>query len=145
MAEEHLDRAGKAMPKLTLRIDFDADRAIGPGKVKLLEMIDKHGSISEAGRQMGMSYRRAWLLVDSLNRSFNVPVIASQKGGQHGGGAALTEFGHAVVQHYRAIESAAEKAGGAHIEALSAALARRVRPASKITGAKRRRLARSVG
>ena len=77
-----------AMPKLTLRIDFDADRAIGPGKVKLLEMIDKHGSISEAGRQMGMSYRRAWLLVDSLNRSFNVPVIASQKGGQHGGGAA---------------------------------------------------------
>ena len=66
-----------------------------------------------------MSYRRAWLLVDSLNRSFNVPVIASQKGGQHGGGAALTELGHAVVQHYRAIESAAEKAGGAHIEALS--------------------------
>jgi molybdate transport system regulatory protein len=129
------------MPKLTLRIDFDADRAIGPGKVKLLEMIDKHGSISEAGRQMGMSYRRAWLLVDSVNRSFNVPVIASQKGGQHGG-AALTEFGHAVVQHYRAIESAAEKAGGAHIEALSAALARR--PANKITGAKTRRLARSA-
>ena len=58
------------MPKLTLRIDFDTDRAIGPGKVKLLEMIDKHGSISEAGRQMRMSYRRAWLLVDSLNRSF---------------------------------------------------------------------------
>ena len=54
------------MPKLTLRIDFDADRAIGPGKVKLLEMIDKHGSISEAGRQMRMSYRRAWLLVDSF-------------------------------------------------------------------------------
>jgi molybdate transport system regulatory protein len=67
------------MPKLTLRIDFDADRAIGPGKVKLLEMIDKHGSISEAGRQMGMSYRRAWLLVDSLNRSFSVSVIASQQ------------------------------------------------------------------
>jgi molybdate transport system regulatory protein len=119
------------MPKLTLRIDFDADRAIGPGKVKLLEMIDKHGSISEAGRQMGMSYRRAWLLVDSLNRSFRVPVIASQKGGQHGGGAALTEFGHAVVQHYRAVESAAEKAGAAHIEALAAALAKRARPTQK--------------
>jgi molybdate transport repressor ModE-like protein len=68
------------MPKLTLRIDFDTDRAIGPGKVKLLEMIDKYGSISEAGRQMGMSYRRAWLLVDSLNRSFRVPVIASKVG-----------------------------------------------------------------
>jgi molybdate transport system regulatory protein len=58
------------MPKLTLRIDFDADRAIGPGKIKLLEMIDEYGSISEAGRQMGMSYRRAWLLVDSLRWSF---------------------------------------------------------------------------
>jgi molybdenum-dependent DNA-binding transcriptional regulator ModE len=55
---------------LTLRIDFDAGRAVGPGKIKLMEMIDKHGSISEAGRQMGMSYRRAWLLVDSLNRCF---------------------------------------------------------------------------
>jgi molybdate transport system regulatory protein len=133
------------MPKLTLRIDFDADRAIGPGKVKLLEMIDKHGSISEAGRQMGMSYRRAWLLVDSLNRSFSVPVIASQKGGQHGGGAALTEFGHAVVQHYRAVESAAEKAGAAHIEALAAALAKRARPARKLIGQKTRRLARKLG
>jgi hypothetical protein len=67
------------MPKLTLHIDFDADRAIGPGKVKLLEMIDKHGSISEAGRQMRMSYRRAWLLVDSLNRSFSVPVIKVER------------------------------------------------------------------
>ena len=71
--------------------------------------------------------------------------VSREADAQHGGGAALTEFGHAVVQHYRAIESAAEKAGGAHIEALSAALARRVRPAGKITGAKRRRLARSVG
>jgi hypothetical protein len=56
------------IPRLTLRIDFDGARAIGPGKIKLMKMIDKHGSISEAGRQMGMSYRRAWLLVDSLNR-----------------------------------------------------------------------------
>ena len=111
------------MPKLTLRIDFDADRAIGPGKVKLLEMIDKHGSISEAGRQMGMSYRRAWLLVDSLNRCFRAPVVASQHGGQQGGGASLTKFGHAVVHHYRAVESAAVKAGATHIRALSAAVA----------------------
>jgi molybdate transport system regulatory protein len=94
---------------------------------------------------MRMSYRRAWLLVDSLNRSFRVPVIASQKGGQHGGGAALTEFGHAVVQHYRAVESAAEKAGAAHIEALAAALAKRARPARKLIGQKTRRLARNLG
>ena len=93
---------------------------------------------------MGMSYRRAWLLVDSLNRGFNVPVIASQKGGQHGGGAVLTEFGHAVVNHYRAVESAAEKAGAAHLEALAAALAKRGRP-RKLTGEKTRRLARNLG
>ena len=85
----------------------------------MLELIDKHGSISEAGRQMGMSYRRAWVLVDNLNRCFRSPVVASQTGGQHGGGASLTEFGHAVVQHYRAVESAAHRAGAAHIEALA--------------------------
>src|SRR6516164_867920 len=113
----------KAMPRLTLRIDFDAGRAVGPGKIKLMELIDKHGSISEAGRQMGMSYRRAWLLVDSLNRCFRGPVVASQHGGQQGGGASLTKFGHAVVHHYRAVESAAVKAGATHIRALSAAVA----------------------
>ena len=135
----------ETMTKLTLRIDFDADRAIGPGKIKLLEMIDRHGSISEAGRQMGMSYRRAWLLVDSLNRSFSTPVIASRAGGQHGGGAFLTEFGHAVVGHYHALESAAEKAGAAHVDALAAALAKQARPVRKIIGEKTRRLARKLG
>lgn len=111
------------MPRLTLRIDFDEDRAIGPGKMRLLELIDKHGSISEAGRQKGMSYRRAWVLVDNLNHCFRTPVVASQTGGQHGGGASLTDFGYAVVQHYRAVETAAQKAGATHIEALAAALA----------------------
>lgn len=131
------------MPRLTLRIDFDADRAIGPGKIKLLELIDRHGSISAAGRQMGMSYRRAWLLVDNLNRNFRAPVVASQAGGQHGGGANLTELGHAVVQHYRAVESAAHSAGAADIEALAAALAE---PAARAEGGgrKTRRLALSV-
>jgi molybdate transport system regulatory protein len=113
----------KAMPRLTLRIDFDVDRAIGPGKIQLLELIDKYGSISEAGRQMGMAYRRAWILVDKLNHCFRGPVVAAQAGGKDGGGAALTEFGHAVVQHYRAVESAAVRAGAAHIKALSMALA----------------------
>jgi len=113
----------KPMPRLTLRIDFDGGRAVGPGKIKLMEFIDKHGSISEAGRQMGMSYRRAWLLVDSLNRCFRTPVVASQHGGQQGGGASLTKFGHAVVHHCRAVESAAVKAGAAHMRALSAAVA----------------------
>ncbi len=134
----------EAMPRLTLRIDFDQDRAIGPGKIKLLELINQHGSISEAGRRMGMSYRRAWVLVDNLNHCFRAPVVASQAGGQHGGGASLTEFGHAVVDHYRAVESAAQTASAAHIEALAAALAERAPPTGDPAGRKTRRLALSV-
>ena len=69
------------MPRLTLRVsDFGDERAIGPGKIRLLELIDKHGSISAAGRQMGMSYRRAWVLVDNLNHCFHAPVVAAQAG-----------------------------------------------------------------
>ena len=112
------------MPKLFLRIDFDEDRAIGPGKIKLLELIDALGSISAAGRQMKMSYRRAWLLVDDLNRSFREPLVASQTGGAHGGGASLTPAGVAVVRHYRAVEAAADAASARHIHALEGALAK---------------------
>lgn len=113
------------MPRLTLRIDFDEGRAVGPGKIKLLELIDALGSISAAGRRMGMSYRRAWLLVDSLNRCFREPLVASHTGGAHGGGAALTPAGVAVVRHYRAVEAAAQAAGAVHLEALTHALADR--------------------
>ena len=119
----------KAMPRLTLRIDFDGSRAVGPGKIKLMEMINKHGSISEAGRQMGMSYRRAWLLVDSLNRCFRAPDVASHQGGQRGVGASLTEFRHPLLHHYHAVESAAAMAGAEHLKALSAALAKQTTPA----------------
>ena len=111
------------MARLTLRIDFDGDRQIGPGKIRLLELIEASGSISAAGRQMGMSYRRAWLLVDALNRCFREPLVAAQVGGVKGGGASLTPFGRAVVEHYRAIEKAAETAGAAHVGALTASLA----------------------
>jgi molybdate transport system regulatory protein len=131
------------MPRLTLRIDFDDTRAIGPGKIRLLELIDKHGSISAAGRQMGMSYRRAWVLVDNLNHCFHAPVVAAQAGGQHGGGASLTETGRAVVQHYRAVESSAQTAGAAHLAAL-AALTERAMPAGEASGRKTRRLSLSV-
>ena len=113
----------RQMARLTLRIDFDKDRALGPGKIKLLELIDALGSISAAGREMKMSYRRAWLLVDSLQKTFREPLVASQKGGVHGGGASLTPAGVAVVRHYRAVEAAAHSAGAAHIEALNSALA----------------------
>jgi molybdate transport system regulatory protein len=134
----------EAMPKLTLRIDFDEARAIGPGKIKLLELIDALGSISAAGRQMGMSYRRAWLLADALNRCFREPVITSQAGGANGGGAALTPLGCAVVHHYRAVEAAAHAAGAPHIEALDAALAERQPGAAASAADKPHRLALGI-
>jgi molybdate transport system regulatory protein len=122
------------MSRLTLRVDFDKDHAVGPGKIKLLELIDALGSISAAGRQMDMSYRRAWLLVDSLNKCFSEPLVASQAGGSHGGGASLTPAGAAVVRHYRALEAAAHAAGAPHIKALEGALAKAPRPSTAQIG-----------
>jgi molybdate transport system regulatory protein len=84
-------------------------------------------------------------LVDNLNRCFRVPVVASQTGGQHGGGASLTEFGHAVIRHYRELESAAELAGAAHIRALAEALAERVEPAGEAAAKRTRRLPQNLG
>ena len=108
---------------IRFRIDFAENSNLGPGKVALLEGIREHGSLSEAARRMAISYRRAWLLVDALNHCFREPVVASQVGGVRGGGASLTEFGHAVVEHYRAIEKAAASAGADHVGALAASLA----------------------
>jgi molybdate transport system regulatory protein len=90
--------------RVTIRIDFDDGRYLGHGKIRLLEMVDAHGSISSAARAMEMSYRRAWLLVDEVNRMFTTPVLATQLGGKGGGHAKLTEFGRMVVAHYREIE-----------------------------------------
>ena len=90
--------------RLTLRIDLGPDQAIGPGKIRLLEAIERTGSISKAGRALGMSYRRAWLLVDDLNKCFRQPVVSAQTGGTRGGGAVLTAFGATLIKHYRAIE-----------------------------------------
>jgi molybdate transport system regulatory protein len=111
------------MARLTLRLDFGAWGAIGPGKIRLLEMIGKHGSISAAGRAMGMSYRRAWLLVDSLNQMFKKPLVTTERGGGRGGGAILTPLGKQVAKHYRGVESAASRAAAIHIGALQRALA----------------------
>lgn len=95
---------------------------LGPGKIRLIEMIDKHGSISEAARHLTMSYRRAWLLVAELNQSFKQPVISAQTGGKGGGHAALTEFGHALVRRYREIEQKAAAAVAEQLAALEADL-----------------------
>jgi molybdate transport system regulatory protein len=110
--------------RLTVRVDFGADRALGPGKIRLLEAIGKTGSISRAGRALGMSYRRAWLLVDDMNRSFRAPVVTTQPGGAKGGGAALTSFGLELIEKYRAIETRATAAAKPHLQALQNSLRR---------------------
>ena len=104
-----------------MRLDFGPGRAIGHGKIRLLEAVRDYGSISAAGRSMGMSYRRAWLLIDQLNHIFEEPVIEAKHGGFGGGGAELTRFGHRVVERYRAIEAKAHAAAAADLDALAAA------------------------
>jgi molybdate transport system regulatory protein len=111
--------------RLTVRVDFGADRALGPGKIRLLEAIGKTGSISRAGRSLGMSYRRAWLLIDDMNRSFRAPVVATQPGGARGGGAELTPFGRQLIENYRAIEAQAMAAAMPRLQALENSLRRR--------------------
>jgi molybdate transport system regulatory protein len=106
--------------RLTLRVDLGGGRALGPGKIRLLEAIEKSGSISQAGRHLGMSYRRAWLLVDDMNNCFRDPVIAAQPGGANGGGATLTDFGRVLVKRYRAIEADALMATKKHLHDLEA-------------------------
>src|SRR6202051_4052174 len=108
--------------RLTLRVDFGTDRAIGPGKVLLLEAIRNAGSISQAGRSLGMSYRRAWLLVDDMTRCSREPVVTAQPGGAQGGGAALTAFGEKLVHKYRTIETQAAAATKPQLHDLEASL-----------------------
>ncbi len=102
-----------------LRIYRDDSIAIGPGKVALLEAIAETGSISAAARQLGMSYRRAWLLIDETNRALAQPAVATAAGGAHGGGTALTPVGDQVIRHYRAVEATARTAAAADLAALT--------------------------
>jgi molybdate transport system regulatory protein len=91
-------------PQLRLRIDFAPGCSVGPGKIGLLEAIQRGGSLSEAARQLGMSYRRAWLLLDELNRSFSEPLVTTAIGGSNGGGAQLTTAGLSLIEAFRAVE-----------------------------------------
>ncbi len=95
---------------------------LGPGKAELLERIRDTGSISAAGRAMAMSYKRAWSLVEEMNAAFRTPLVDSTRGGPGGGGARLTEAGAAVVQHYRAIETATAQAAAVDVAAITALL-----------------------
>ena len=108
----------RSLPSLSVRIDLDSSGRIGPGKIALLENIREHGSISAAGRAMDMSYKRAWDLVDELNRICGQAAVERQTGGKNGGGAILTPFGLSLVARYRKIERAAAGAARKELTAL---------------------------
>lgn len=130
------------MTTLTLRLDFANGERLGPGKVALLEEIARTGSISAAGRALGMSYRRAWELVDSLNRTFRGLVVATRHGGERGGGATLTPFGEELVATYRRMQRLTAAAIADPLAALERELAERSAPlASREGDGSRRRAA----
>lgn len=95
---------------------------IGPGKAELMERIDRTGSIAAAGREMSMSYKRAWELVSTLNEMFTDPLVNSTRGGPGGGGAVLTDLGREVLGLYRGFEADAAEAGAGRLDALQALL-----------------------
>ena len=97
-----------AKPHAHIRLDFTGTCSIGPGKIGLLEAIERSGSLSAAARALGMSYRRAWLLLHNTNEGFREPVVELSVGGRDGGGTQLTEFGRRVVADYRAFEAAVD-------------------------------------
>ena len=110
---------------LQLRLLLDGVIALGPGKAALLRGIQDSGSISAAARTMTMSYRRAWLLVEDMNRCFREPLVETSTGGARGGGARLTDNGRDVLARYEAMEKAALKAVQADMDDLAARLAKR--------------------
>ena len=112
---------GNVRPALTLRVDLGRRGALGPGKINLLEAIDTEGSITAAGKKLGMSYRRAWLLVESVNTMFKEPAVSTKHGGANGGNASLTRLGAEIVSRYRQIEKAAEKSATKHLNFLAGA------------------------
>jgi molybdate transport system regulatory protein len=116
-----------AATRLSIRIDLASGDRIGPGKIALLEAIRSTGSISAAARSLGMSYRKAWLLVEEVNDALREPAVTAETGGRRGGGAVVTAAGERVVHLYRAIESHARSAAGGEFRAIG----KLVRPEKK--------------
>lgn len=106
------------MTRLEVVVLFDSGARLGPGKATLLESIRDTGSISGAARALGMDYKRAWMLLDTLDRAFDTPVVRRSTGGQGGGGAALTEFGEELLERYRRLEAGTTAQGADDMAAL---------------------------
>lgn len=126
MASKTAAPAARAKPRARFRIRITVGEviAIGPGKIDLLEAIAETGSITAAAKHLDMSYRRAWLLLDELNRALRRPAVDSAKGGAHGGGSALTEAGRDLISLYRRIEQTAAQSCQADLARLMAMIAR---------------------
>ena len=120
-------------PAVRFRIDFGRHEAVGPGKVALLEHIGTSGSLSQAARELKMSYRRAWQLLESLNGGFAEPVATTVRGGRAGGGATLTPFGRALIRAYREFEAEVQSRAGRRFRAIAAQARHGVRTRGKPT------------
>jgi molybdate transport system regulatory protein len=101
-------------PAIRFRVELGREEAIGPGKIALLEQIGRGGSLSQAARDLGMSYRRAWQLLDSLNNCFSERVAVTAKGGRRGGGATLTAFGQRLIRTYREFDAEMQARAARH-------------------------------
>ena len=129
----------KKILRVRFRIDFDQLCSIGPGKIQLLESIAASGSLSQAARDMEMSYRRAWLLMDSMNGSFDEPVVSANVGGSGGGGAVLTAFGQRLIDTYRTLEKELTTVAKRHLHDIEGHVHITRAKKSKLIAAKERR------
>ena len=134
---------GRMMKQASLirfRIDFTENSNLGPGKIALLEGIRTYRSVSEAARRIKISYRRAWLLLDSLNKSFDMPATVNSVGGRGGGGAEITPFGLLLIERYREVERKLNDVAGECLKEIRARVARSTATsARKVSLSKKRR------
>jgi molybdate transport system regulatory protein len=125
---EHKNNIGARL-KIQARLMLDEEIALGPGKADLLDAIVATGSISAAGKQLGMSYRRTWLLVDTMNRCFQQPLVETATGGAHGGGTRLTAYGVDVLKRYRQLQTEIQRLSAQHFPEFMPLLRKKALPA----------------
>ena len=132
-------RTAPGDPQLRIRVDLAPGCSVGPGKISLLEAIEREGSLSVAALSIGLSYRRAWNLLADLNRSFTEPVVATAVGGTRGGGARVTDFGRSLVAAFRALERSALRLAAARMRRFT------VSRGSQARSERRRRVSGKLG